>query len=121
MAKIEVDNKSPVILITTLLLLVVFVFSFCLKLIVKLLRKASFTAQDDVLLALALVSLPSGFDRQHTQLTYRSQALAIAQSIVQCVRTDNGFGKPFNELSSSKANTALKVSASLRHCCDHRS
>ena len=59
MEAITETNESPLVVIVTLLLLCIFVCAFLIKTIVKVVRRASVTAYDDVLLTLAAVCLQS--------------------------------------------------------------
>ena len=59
MGKIQADQKAPIVIITTVLLLVLFLFAFLAKTLVKVFRKALLTAYDDLILAGATVSFCS--------------------------------------------------------------
>jgi hypothetical protein len=88
--QITATNKSPLILIATWLLLVLAAFAYIVRSIVKISRQAMRFGWDDYLLTGALV-------------------FCAAQSLATIIRAADGFGKPFNTLSTDKANEIMKA------------
>lgn len=88
--QITATNKSPLILIATWLLLVLAAFAYIMRSIVKISRQAMRFEMDDYVLTGALV-------------------FCAAQSLATILRAANGFGKPFNTLSTDKVNKTLEA------------
>ena len=68
---------------------------------------------DDGLIALSLVSLPTGSLLQTTAISYSQQIFAIAQSITVSIATSHGLGVSEDRLDKSSISPRLKASLSI--------